>query len=332
MSGSSGTIVAVTDRLHLLLGDDDFLTGRVISALADAASKAAGTPVPVTRVRAGDVSEHELAELLSPSLFAEERIVVVEAAAEAGKEPAALIAATASSLPEGITLMVVHHGGGRAKSMVPALKKAGAVEHETTAPKWPSERMTFVRNEFRSLGVKVGADVVEQVVEGVGSELRELAAACAQLVADTGGKVDRDTVRLYYQGRPEVTGFEVADRAVTGDRAGALESLAWALHHGVPRVLLADALAEAVHAIARIRPMGSINHFDAARELGMPPNRVKNVQAKAKAWDSESIARAVGVVAALNADVKGQAADPDYSLTHAVATVAELRPDGRRRS
>ncbi|WP_431839680.1 DNA polymerase III subunit delta [Gordonia hongkongensis] len=322
----------MTDRLHLLLGDDDFLTGRVISAVVDAASKAAGTPVPVTRVRAGDVSEHELAELLSPSLFAEERIVVVEAAADAGKEPAALIAATASSLPEGITLMVIHHGGGRAKSMVPALKKAGAVEHETTAPKWASERMTFVRNEFRSLGVKVGADVVEQVVEGVGSELRELAAACAQLVADTGGKVDRDTVRLYYQGRPEVTGFEVADRAVTGDRAGALESLAWALHHGVPRVLLADALAEAVHAIARIRPMGSINHFDAARELGMPPNRVKNVQAKAKAWDAESIARAVGVVAALNADVKGQAADPDYSLTHAVATVADLRPDGRRRS
>ena len=98
------------------------------------------------------------------------------------------------------------------------------------------------------------------------------------------------------------------------------------------RPAAADALAEAVHAIARIRPMGSINHFDAARELGMPPNRVKNVQAKAKAWDAESIARAVGVVAALNADVKGQAADPDYSLTHAVATVADLRPDGRRRS
>ena len=44
------------------------------------------------------------------------------------------------------------------------------------------------------------------------------------------------------------------------------------------------------------------------------------------------VPEAVGVVAALNADVKGQAADPDYSLTHAVATVADLRPDGRRRS
>lgn len=321
----------VTDRLHLLLGDDDFLTGRVISKVVEETSREAGTQVPVTRVRAGDVSEGELAELLSPSLFAEERIVVVEAAAEAGKEPAALITATAKSLPDGITLMVIHTGGGRAKSMVAALKKAGAVEHETATPKWPSDRMTFVRNEFRSLGVKASADVVEQVVESVGSELRELAAACAQLVADTGGKVTVETVQLYYQGRPEVTGFEIADKAVNGDRAGALEALEWAMHHGVPRVLLADALAEAVHSIARVRPMGGIDPYSAASELGMPPNRVKSVQAKAKAWDSESIARAIGVVAKLNGDVKGQAVDADYALAHAVAAVAELRPDGRRR-
>ncbi|MEE3853445.1 DNA polymerase III subunit delta [Gordonia sp. LSe1-13] len=326
-------MVAVTDRLHLLLGDDDFLTGRVISAVAAQQSSASGEDVPVTRVRAGDVTEHELAELLSPSLFAEERIVVVESAADAGKEPAALVAQAAGELPEGITLMVIHSGGGRAKSMVPALKKAGATEHDCTAPKWPSERMDFVRKEFRTLGARVSNDVVEQVVEGVGAELRELAAACAQLIADTDGKVTVDAVRLYYQGRPEITGFEVADKAVTGDRPGALESLAWAEHHGVPRVLLADALAEAVHAIARVRAIGSMDQYAAASELGMPPRRVKKVQAQARAWDSVSIAAAVQVVARLNGDVKGQAADPDFSLENAVGTVADLRPaPGRNRA
>ncbi|WAC56010.1 DNA polymerase III subunit delta [Gordonia sp. SL306] len=323
-------MVAVTQRLHLLLGDDDFLTGRVITAVVAEQSAATGADIPVTRVRAGDVTEHELAELLSPSLFAEDRIVVVESAAEAGKEPAALISEAAAELPEGITLMVAHTGGGRAKSMVPALKKAGAVEHDCAGPKWPSERIDFVRNEFRSLGAKVSNDVVEQVVEGVGSELRELAAACSQLVADTGGKVTVDAVRLYYQGRPEITGFEVADKAVTGDRAGALESLAWAEHHGVPRVLLADALAEAVHAIARVRAMGSMDQYAAASELGMPPRRVKKVQAQARAWDSISIASAIVVVAQLNGDVKGQAADADFSLEHAVAKVADLRPARER--
>ncbi|GAB90570.1 DNA polymerase III subunit delta [Gordonia rhizosphera] len=323
-------MVAVSERLHLLLGADDFLTGRVIAAVVAERSAATGEDVPVTRVRAGDVTEHELAELLSPSLFAEDRVVVVEAAADAGKAPAALIAEAARQLPDGITLMVVHTGGGRAKSMVPALKKAGAVEHDCATPRWPSERMDFVRHEFRSLGVRVGNDVVEKVVEGVGSELRELAAACSQLVADTDGAITVDAVRLYYQGRPEITGFEVADKAVTGDRSGALESLAWAEHHGVPRVLLADALAEAVHAIARVRALGSVDQYSAASELGMPPTRVKKVQGQARAWDSASIAAAIVVVAQLNGDVKGQAADADFSLEHAVATVADLRPTRER--
>ena len=57
--------------------DDDFLTGRVIDDVVAQRSAAAGTDVPVTRVRAGDVTGPELAELLSPSLFADERVVVL---------------------------------------------------------------------------------------------------------------------------------------------------------------------------------------------------------------------------------------------------------------
>lgn len=319
-------MVAVSDRLYLLLGDDDFLTGRVIKQVAADRSRESGEDVPVTRIRAGEVTGPELIDLLSPSLFAEERIVVIESAAEAGKDPAALITATAKSLPDGITMMVIHTGGGRQKAMVGELKKAGAQEFDCAAPKWPSERVDFVRKEFRQIGVRVSSEVIELVTELVGSDLRELSAACHQLVSDTGGKIDEAAVRTYYIGRPEVTGFEVADKAVTGDLAGALESLAWAQHHGTARVLLADALAEAVHAIARVRSFGPGDKYTIASELGMPPGRVGKVQGQARAWDSSSIGQAVLVVADLNGAVKGQAADPDYALEHAVTTVAQLRP------
>ncbi|WP_246284412.1 DNA polymerase III subunit delta [Gordonia asplenii] len=317
--------------MHLLLGDDDFLAGRVVTEVAAQVSAEAGQQVPTTRVRAGDVTVPELAELLSPSLFAEERIIVVEAAAEAGKEPVSIITETAGQLPDGVTLLVMHSGGGRAKAMVPALKKVGAVEHDCVAPKWPEQKAKFVVAEFRNLGVKVSSPVAELIVQSVGGELRELAAACSQLVADTGGKVDAKAVTLYYSGRPEVTGFEIADQTVTGNLAGARESLAWAMHHGVPRVLLADALAEAVHGIARVRSIGNADPYSAASELGMPPTRVKKLQAQARAWDSESIARALVIVAALNGDVKGQAADADFALEHAVARIAGLRPERSRR-
>ena len=57
---------------------------------ASGARQQAGTDdVPESRLRAGEVTTCELAELLSPSLFADERVVVLEAAADAGKDPSA---------------------------------------------------------------------------------------------------------------------------------------------------------------------------------------------------------------------------------------------------
>ena len=83
--------------LHLVLGDEDLLVERAVGEILRTARTAAGNnDVPVDRLRAGEVSTNELAELLSPSLFADERVVVLESAAEAGKDAVALIAAAAA--------------------------------------------------------------------------------------------------------------------------------------------------------------------------------------------------------------------------------------------
>ena len=59
-------------------------------------------------------------------------------------------------------------------------------------------------------------------------------------------------MRRYHSGKAEVKGFDIADKAVVGDVAGAAEALRWAMMSGEPHVVLADALAEAVHTIARV--------------------------------------------------------------------------------
>ncbi len=88
--------------LHLVLGDEELLVERAVAAVLRQARKQAGTEdVPVNRLRAGEISTSELAELLSPSLFADERVVVLEAAGEAGKDAVNLIAAAAADLPPG---------------------------------------------------------------------------------------------------------------------------------------------------------------------------------------------------------------------------------------
>ncbi|MGE2835021.1 DNA polymerase III subunit delta [Mycobacterium sp. SMC-4] len=313
--------------MHLVLGDEELLVERAVSAVLRQAREAAGTAdVPVNRLRAGEVNVSELAELLSPSLFADERVVVLEAAAEAGKDAVVLIQNAAADLPEGTLLVVVHSGGGRAKAMAEHLKKLGAQVHPCARITKASERADFVRREFKALRVKVGDDAISAVLDAIGSDIRELAAACSQLVADTGGNVDAAAVRRYHSGKAEVKGFDIADKAVAGDVAGAAEALRWAMMAGEPHVVLADALAEAVHTIARVAPLSG-SHFQLAGELGMPPWRVQKAQKQARRWSRDSVAEAMRLVAALNADVKGAAADADYALENAVRKVASLVSD-----
>jgi DNA polymerase III subunit delta len=315
----------------LVLGDEDLLVERAVAAVLRSARAQAGTDeVPVDRLRAGEVGTSELVQLLSPSLFADERVVVLEAAAEAGKEAVALISAAAADLPPGTVLVVVHSGGGRAKALAGRLKEMGAQVHPCARITKAGERADFVRTEFRSQQVGVDDDVVTTLIDAVGSDIRELAAACSQLIADTGGNVDADAVRRYHSGRAEVKGFDIADKAVVGDVAGAAEALRWAMMRGEPHVLLADALAEAVHTIARVGPLSG-DPYRLAAELGMPPWRVQKAQKQARRWSTESVATAMRLVATLNADVKGAAADADHVLEATVRSVAELvAPRGRR--
>jgi DNA polymerase III subunit delta len=319
--------VTDTAELHLVLGDEELLVERAVAGVLKTARKKAGTvDVPVDRLRAGEVSTSELAELLSPSLFADERVVVLESAGEAGKDAVSLIVSSAADLPPGTQLVVVHSGGGRAKAMADQLKKLGAQVHPCAKIAKPAERADFVRREFRSLKVKVDDGTVTAILDAVGSDIRELAAVCSQLVADTDGTVDAAAVRQYHQGKAEVKGFDIADKAVLGDVSGAAEALRWAMLSGEPHVVLADALAEAVHTIARVGPMRG-DPYQLAGELGMPPWRVQKAQKQSRRWSPDRVAEALRVVASLNADVKGAAADADYALEAAVRRVAELATD-----
>ncbi|MDV8067541.1 DNA polymerase III subunit delta [Rhodococcus sp. IEGM 1366] len=316
------------DPLHLVLGDDEFLIERAVSTLIKAVRGDRGqgiSDLPITRMRAGDANAPELAELLSPSLFAEDRVIVLEAAAEAGKDAVALVLEAAREPSEGVVLIVLHSGGGRAKALAPALEKLGAVVHQC-AKLNKSQLTDFVRAEFSSADVKVSPAVIGAMIESVGSNLRELASACSQLAADTGGKIDVDAVHQYYSGRAEVSGFDVADKVIVGDTRGALEALRWADQIGTPHVLLADALADAVHTVAKVGPYArGGDPFRLASELGMPPWKVKKAIKEVKGWDPASIGAAMQIVAALNADVKGAAVDSSYALESAVRKVCALR-------
>jgi DNA polymerase-3 subunit delta len=180
-----------------------------------------------------------------------------------------------------------------------------------------------VRGEFRAAGRSATPAACQALVDAIGSDLRELASACAQLAADAEGPVDEAVVARYYTGRAEASSFTVADRAVEGRTAEALEALRWALATGVAPVLVTSALAQGVRAIGKLAsaPPG-LRPGDLARELGMPPWKVDRVRQQMRGWSAAGVAVALRATAEADAAVKGGGGDPEYALERAVVTIA----------
>lgn len=329
--GGVNSLTTPPAPLHLILGEEELLVERAVRAVVDAARRA-DPQSEVRRLRTTDLVPGELDELVSPSLFAQARVVVLGAAHEAGKDIAAVVLDHARALSgdmsggaDGVVLVVVHAGGARGKALAEGVRAAGAVVSDCPRLTRFEERAGFVREEVHRAGGRISAGAVTALLDAIGSDLRELASAAAQLTADTGGSVDEAAVRQYHRGRAEVTGFSVAEKAMLGDRAGALETLRWAMQLGVPHVLVADALADAVRTVARVSASSGGDPYRLASTLGMPPWKVKKAMAQSRGWGREGLAEAIQLVAAVNADVKGVAADADYALERAVLALCAAR-------
>jgi DNA polymerase-3 subunit delta len=93
-------------------------------------------------------------------------------------------------------------------------------------------------------------------------------------------------------------------------------------------VLIADALADGVRTAARVASLNTTNIGELARQLKLPPWKVKKAQSQARGWTIDALQQAIGVAATLNADVKGAAASADYALERAIRRLVEIRRAG----
>ena len=312
------------EALVLVLGEEQLLVERAISRAVTSA-RTIDPEVERREALAAGLTPFELADLVAPSLFAEPRVVVIRQAQESSKDIAAAISDYASSPVDGVMLIVQHSGAARNKALVDGLRTAGSAVMTCNRITKPAERIEFVRQEIRSARGTTTPVAVAALVDAVGGDLRELAAAASQLVADTGGLVDESAVRRYHQGKADMNGFAIADLAMTGDVPAALEALRWASQVGYPPVLVADALADGVRTVAKVHGARSGSSYALASELGMPAWKIDKARAVARQWAEVGIARAMAVVADLNGDVKGQAMDADYAVEKAIIELSRAR-------
>jgi DNA polymerase III subunit delta len=322
---------APTSRLRVVVGEEELLRSRAVAAVR-AAVLERHPDTEVHELTAAGLPAGQLADVLAPSLFGGHRLVLVSGVQEAAAALSDALTGYARDPDPDLTLVVVHFGGKRNEALLKAFTAAGAAVDECPKLKSQGDLIGFVRNEVRTFGGRITPDAVVALVDAVGNDLRQLSAAAAQLVSDFGGAIDADTVARFHRGQAEVSGFDVAERTLVGDRQGSLELLRWALQRGVAHVLIADAIADGVRTAARVSSVNSSNVGDLARVLKLPPWKVKKAQAQARGWSIDGLQQAIRVAAELNADVKGAAASPDYALERAIRRIVEIRTETGRGS
>jgi DNA polymerase III subunit delta len=309
----------------LIVGEEELLVERAVRVVVAAAPDGPD----VHEARAADLKPGDLTGLTAPSLFGGGCLVVVRSVQDATKDIAAEVARLAADPAPGALLVLTHSGGARNKALLADLAKQGAKRIDCPAVKRFGERLDFLRAEFGRAGRKADDGGLRALLDAVGNDLRELAAACSQLAADTTGVINQSVVARYYRGRAEATGFTVADRTVEGKLGDALEQLRWALSTGVSPVLISSALAQNLRALGRVGAAARIRDPGAlAAELGMPPWKVDRVRQQLRGWTAEGVARAHAVVAQADAQVKGEGASPGYALERAITDIVACRSGG----
>jgi DNA polymerase-3 subunit delta len=312
----------------LIVGEEEFLVDRAVHDLV-AAVRDAAAGGDVHDTQGSELGSGELASLTSPSLFGGGLVVVVRAAQNASKDVAAELARYVRNPAPDVVLVLTHAGGAKGKELLAATRGSGARVIECPKVTRFAERLDFIRSEFRRAGARADDGAARALLDAVGSDLRELAAACDQLATDAqdaGGGIDETVVARYYRGRAEATGFTVADRAVEGHLAQSLEQLRWALATGVSPVLICSALAQGVRLLGRVgsAPRGA-SSVSLAAEVGAPPWKIDRVRQQLRGWHPDGIARALHAVAEADAQVKGEAVSAAYALERAIRRIAAAR-------
>lgn len=325
MLGTVVTSKSPYGRVVLISGPEALLADRAVDALL-AQIRLEAPEVEVNEVEAARLDAPRLAEITSASLFSSHRAAVITELADLDPELHADLLVIARAETEDLALVLVHGGGQKGKGLLDKLKAGGAEVVDCPSVKsW--ELPQFVLAEVRRCGATIDGGAAQALVDSVGHDLRSLAAAVTQLVSDgEGGPITTEQVRRYFGGRSEVTSFVVADAALTGRTGVAMEQLRWAMATGVAPVLITSALASGIRALGKLITAGSgLREADLAREVGVPPWKLRSMRSQARGWDQAGLATALRAVALADGEVKGAADDAAFALERVVLKVARAR-------
>ncbi len=302
--------------LILLVGPESFLAKRAV-ALQRQEMLREGSDCRLQEVSGDELGPGELLDLLSPSLFNEPVLLVIDSPTEAqASELLGILESQAFDGQSRVILRFVNSAGANAKPIKLLTPHSRVVACEEI--KRDADRAQFIRTELQAHNKKISADALAAVQLAFTTDLAELSAACSQLAATSEGEVELALVETLFAGRVETNAFKIADAALARDAATAIRLLRHGLNSGIDPIPLLAALSMRVRQLARVVSDRSIS----AAALGLAPWQFERIRKDLRGRSESDLTQLVRMAAETDASLKGASRDPAYRLEKYVLAIA----------
>lgn len=308
-------------RSYLLHGSEEVLSDRALRGIEKELPQAEKITLD-----GGDLEPGDFSNVTAPSLFGEERLVVLRELQDIPEETQEEILRFLSDQPGDIALVLIHPGGVKGKGFLDKLKKAKIETIACEAIKKDGEKIELVKAEALDRGRKISNDAARALVDAAGNEAREMISALHQLLSDTKGTIEVADVNSLFAGRVETTSFAVADAILESSLGEALVTLRQALDTGVDPVVIVNSLASSLRTLAKVGSAPrSVRAAELAPVLGMAPWQVDKARRQLTGWSGAGITSAISAIARADGQVKGGGADPAFACEEALMAIAAAR-------
>ena len=306
---------AIPSSLVLVTGTESYLAARAIGKIKNQL-RAEHPEIEITEIAEGEYSPGLLFNVAAPSLFAEPRLIIIQSGSEGMVDD---LARLIEDPIDNCTVVVrlpnaVGHNGKIKQAMSPKALVVACDELRKDA-----EKAEFVKSELEALGKKIDAQGLKALLTAFNQDLSELGGACSQLGAGEAKTITLAEVEATFQGRVETNAFKIADAALAGNAAEAIRLFRHGFTTGIDPVALNAALTMRIRQLARL--FNDRNASPAA--LGMQPWQLDKVRKELSGWEESELANLVELAAQTDADVKGAARDPGFSIEKLLFAMAK---------
>ena len=176
------------------------------------------------------------------------------------------------------------------------------------------ELTVWARAHLKTLKAEVEADVLQRVVALAGPHVRTLSNELNKLAAAAlpTGKITIELVDALVGRSRELLNWDLTDRMLSRNRAGALRALEHLLDDGAQPVMLIGLLGSTYRRMALAQSLlsGGLPAKEIFRQVPMPPFKQQNYLATLSRTDGKTLARQIARIAAADLGIKTSKATP----------------------